>query len=170
MCSYFDFCSLWYISVEVCECVWWGALPKVMSCLALGLRRSPASLGAALSIGQRCEGPRPWHRGCQHSLQHANTTHTHTHVPINPGHSTGNAYPPACLRACLLGREAWAGANRDNQCAPWCLSCSFMLSLSMCLLSAGLCVRHARCLIRGKFHVTFRGRSVKGCFGAQSLI
>lgn len=150
------------------------ALPKVMSCLPSGLRGNPALLGAALYIGWRCEGLGPRYRGCQHSLQHSNkvyrhTTHTHTCLSILATAQGMPTHQLACVSA-RWGSEAWVEAYRDNQCAPWCLSCSFMLSLSMCSLGTGVCVRHVCCLIRGKFHVTFRWRSVKGCFGVQSLI
>lgn len=139
-----------------------------MSCLAGGLRGNPASLGAALSIGWMCECLGPWHRGCQHSLQHAkHSAHTRTHTRAYQSWPQHRECLPTSLPACLPagGREAWVAANRDNQCALSCLSCSFMLSLSMRSPGAGVCVRHACCLIRGKFHVTFRWRSLKGCFG-----
>lgn len=90
-------------------------------------KENPASLGAALSIGWMCEGLGPWHRGCQHSLKHANTvhtlTHTHVHVPINLGHSIGIAYPPACLRACPLGER---GLGWSEQGQSMCAFMSFM--------------------------------------------
>lgn len=140
-----------------------------MSCLAEGQRGNPASLRAALSLGWTCEDRGPWHRGCQHSLQHANTVHTHTCLSILATAQGMPTHQLACVPA-RWGSEARVKANRDNQCALLCLSCSFMLSPSMCWLGAGVCVRHVCCLIRGKFHVTFRWRSVKGCFGVQSRI
>lgn len=98
------------------------------------------------------------------------STHTHTHLSIL---ATGQGMPThqfACAPAHWVRGGVWVKANRDNQCVLSCLSCSFMWSLSMCSLGAGVCVRHTCCLIRGKFHVTFRWRCVKGCFGVQSLI
>lgn len=94
-------------------------------------------------------------------------THTHTHTRAYQSWPQHRECLPTSLPACLPagGREAWVAANRDNQCALSCLSCSFMLSLSMRSPGAGVCARHACCLIRGKFHVTFRWRSLKGCFG-----
>lgn len=80
------------------------ALPKVMSCLASGLRGNPVLLGAALSIRWMCEGLGSWHRGCQHSLQHANTpTHarmhanTHTCLSILATAQGMPTHQPACV-------------------------------------------------------------------------
>lgn len=159
---FFDFCSLWCLSGWL-----GGALPKVMSCLAAGLWADPASLGAALSIGWRCDGLRQRHGGCQ-------SAHTHTHTrAYQSWPQQHRECLPTSLPVCLPAGGERPGLERTGtiNCAPWCLSCSFMLSLSMCSLGTGVCARHVYCLIRGKkIHVAFRWRFVKGCFGVHHLI
>lgn len=137
------------------------ALPKVMSCLPSGLRGNPALLGAALYTGWRCEGLGPRYRGCQHSLQHSNkvyrhTTHTHTHMPINLGHSTGNAYPPACLRVCPLG-EWGLGWSVQGQSMCALMSFMFFYVISQHVFAGHWCLREA-CMLsdQGKISCYFQ--------------
>lgn len=140
-------------------------LPKVMSCQSQGYGGTERRWELPFLLSGCVRGLGPWHRGCQHSHQHTNT-HTHTRARLSilataqgmPTHQL--AWAPA-----RWVRESRVEANRDNQWVLSCLSCSFMLSLSMRPAGARVCVRHACCLIRGKFHVTFRWRSLKGCFG-----
>lgn len=122
-----------------------------MSCLAAGLRGSPATLRAALSIGWTCDGPRPWHRGCQHSLQHANTVHT-----INLGHSTGNVYPPACLRDCLLGERGLDWSEQGQSMGAF-MSFMFFYVISQHVLCGCWCLREA-CMLsdQGKISCYFQ--------------
>lgn len=98
-----------------------------MSCLAGGLRGNPASLGAALSIGWMCECLGPWHRGCQHSLQHAKhsahtRTHTHTCLSIL---ATAQGMPTHQL-ACVLARWGERGLGCSEQGQSMCAFMSFM--------------------------------------------
>lgn len=160
--SHCDFCSLWCIRRRL-----WGrtAQGNVMS--SLRAEGEPSVAGSCPfywvdvwgpgAMAQRVSALPP---PCKHSTH----THTHTCLSILATEQGMPTHQLACVPA-RWGREAWVEANRDNQCALSCLSCSFMLSLSMRSLGAGVCVRHVCCLIGGKFHVTFRWRSVKGCFG-----
>lgn len=144
--------------------------PQVMSCLPAGLKGGTQNgwelpfllVGCVSASGHGTEGV------STPSNMQTNYTHTRTRtytcLSILATAEGMPTHQPACVPA-RWGREAWVETNRDNQCALSCLSCSFMLSLSMCSPGAGVCVRHACCLIRGKFHVTFRWRCVKGCFG-----
>lgn len=66
---------------------------------------------------------------------------------------------PTHQLACVPARwvtEAWVETNRDNQCGLSCLSCSFMLSLSVRPFGTRVCVRHVCCLIRGKISRYFQ--------------
>ena len=157
-----DFSSLWCIRGRL----WRGtARGNVMS--SRGAEGEPSIAGSCPfywvdvwvpgAMAQRVSALPPT---CKTQCTH---THTRTHTRAYQSWPQRRECLPTSLPACLPagGREAWVAANRDNQCALSCLSCSFMLSLSMRSPGAGVCVRHACCLIRGKFHVTFRWRSFK---------
>lgn len=116
----------------------------------------------------------PWGHGTEgvstpFNVQTHTPAHTHTHA---------RAYQcwlqhRECLPTSPLGEcEAWAAANRDNQCGLSCLSCSFMLSPSVRPPGRCSCLCEACALSdQGEnFVLLSDGALLKGCFGVQSRI
>lgn len=127
------------------------APPKVMSCLAAGAEGKSRVAGSCpLYYVDVCG---PWVMAqrvsalpstCKHTR-----TQTHTCLSILARAQGMPTHQLACVPARWV-REAWAEANGDNQCGLSCLSCSFMLSLSVRPLGTRVCVRRVCCLIGGE--------------------
>lgn len=150
------------------------APPKVMSCLAVGTKGKSRVAGSCpLYYVDVCG---PWVMAqrvsalpstCKHTRMH-----THKHTRAYQSWLERRECLPTSLPACLP-----AGLERPGLKRTGTINVGFhVFHVLLCYLSA--CVRSAlvfvwgMCVVwsGGKFHVTFRWRSLKGCFGVQSLI
>lgn len=135
-----------------------------MSCFALGLRVNSVSLGAALSIGRRCESLGPEHEGasppnmwtqCPHTHVHSHR-HAYTHLSILATEQGMPAHQLACVPACW-GREARVCWRKQGQSMCALMSFMFFYVISQHVFAGLWCLRGARPLSdRGKISCCFQ--------------